>query len=166
MKKVKEAENLLGIGFSTYFSLVGIGAPIHIFLPEVAKALGTKHIIPEYASVTNALGAVIGNIYTVSEIEIKPEYSVDGISSYTVFGKNSNLYIDNKEEAVNAAISLAREDALSEARNRGASGDIKVSIKITEDISKASMANDESAIKARLVDIKGKCGECHMKFRK
>ena len=37
---------------------------------------------------------------------------------------------------------------------------------LAEDISKASMTNDERIIKTKLGEIKGKCGECHMKFRK
>ncbi len=43
---------------STKLPLVGVGAPIHVFLSRVADLLGTKAIVPEYAQVANALGAV------------------------------------------------------------------------------------------------------------
>ena len=48
-------------------SLVGVGAPIHIFLPEVASKLHTNCVIPENASVANAVGAVTG-IIAVEEV--------------------------------------------------------------------------------------------------
>ena len=43
---------------TTRMPLIGVGAPIHIFLPRVAQLLGTRGIVPEYAGVANALGAV------------------------------------------------------------------------------------------------------------
>ena len=68
--------------------LVGIGAPTHIFLPDVATALATKCVIPENAGVANALGAVLGHITATCEIVIKPQYSIEGIQGYIVFGKS------------------------------------------------------------------------------
>lgn len=41
----------------TALPLVGIGAPIHVFLPTVAELFGTRAILSEYAHVANALGA-------------------------------------------------------------------------------------------------------------
>ena len=37
---------------------------------------------------------------------------------------------------------------------------------LAEDIYKASTNNEEETIKIRLGEIRNKCGECHMKFRK
>ena len=38
--------------------VVGVGAPVHIFLPRVAELLGTRAVVRESASVANALGAI------------------------------------------------------------------------------------------------------------
>ncbi|NLA86618.1 MAG: hydantoinase/oxoprolinase family protein, partial [Clostridiales bacterium] len=40
---------LFRCGFVSKAALVGLGAPTHIFLPEVAEALGTEYILPENA---------------------------------------------------------------------------------------------------------------------
>ena len=58
--------------------MIGIGAPTHVFLPDVAKALGTNCIIPEHAEVANALGAVIADISAKAQVEIVPDYTAYG----------------------------------------------------------------------------------------
>lgn len=37
---------------------------------------------------------------------------------------------------------------------------------LAEDVYRASLTSDESTIKTKLGEIKGKCQECHIKFRK
>jgi N-methylhydantoinase A/oxoprolinase/acetone carboxylase beta subunit len=131
MTKDPEKQAFLGFKFDTPATLVGIGAPIHIFLPDVAKALGTKCIVPGHAGVANALGAIIGNISAVSEIEIKPDYSAPGC--YTVYGKSCNYYVRDQEEAVRLALEEAKAAARAEAESRGATGDISVSAEVVSD---------------------------------
>lgn len=133
MAKSGVRQEFFNFNFGTDYSLVGIGAPIHIFLPDVAKALGTKCVIPENAGVANALGAVVGNISAVCEIEIKPTYTSYGISKYVVYGKDSNSYVTNKEEAIEIAIKEAKESAENEAKGRGAMGDITISCDVVSD---------------------------------
>lgn len=45
------------LSLTTPMPLVGIGAPIHVFLPRVAKLFGTRAILSEYSRVANAIGA-------------------------------------------------------------------------------------------------------------
>ena len=120
----------LHFSFRTPAALVGIGAPIHIFLPDVAKALGTRCVIPENAGVANALGAVVGNIAVTCEIEVKPEYSLAGIGGYLVYGKSQNSHADYQDEAVAIALNEAETAAREEAIRRGASGDISVTSEV------------------------------------
>lgn len=105
-------------------SLVGVGAPIHIFLPDVAKALGAKHIIPENAGAANAIGAIIGNIRAVSNIKVKP----DEEGGFIVFGIEKNYYLNSYREAVDIAMKEAKNEARREAIRRGATGDISVTL--------------------------------------
>ena len=120
----------MSASFHTPAALVGLGAPIHIFLPDVAKALGAKCVIPERASVANALGAIIGNVVAVCEILIKPQYSLDGIEGYIVFGKSQNSVVVDRDEAIAIGQRQAEEGAQEEARRRGASGDLAVTSEV------------------------------------
>jgi len=120
----------LHFGFHTPAALVGIGAPTHIFLPDVAHALGTECVIPENAGVANALGAILGNITATSEIAVKPQYTLDGIGGYAVFGPESTRTVLDREEAVVIATREAEAAARAEAARRGAAGEITVSTRV------------------------------------
>jgi signal transduction histidine kinase len=43
-------------------ALVGVGAPTHVFLGEVARAMGAPYAVPEHARVANAVGAAVSRI--------------------------------------------------------------------------------------------------------
>jgi hypothetical protein len=130
-KSSKKQLNLfLGSFFTTSASLIGIGAPIHVFLPEVAELLGTKCIIPKYAGVANALGAVIGNISAASTVEIKPHYFAGGINGYTVYGKDENFVVNDLDQAIEIGKKEAERDARQEAIKRGACGNITLTTEV------------------------------------
>ncbi len=128
--KAGRAEGFLGLSFATPARLVGIGAPIHIFLPDVAKALGTKAVIPPFAGVANALGAIVGHITVTKEIEVRPEYTPDGITGYHVFGESETVFVATQEEAILLARREAEEASRQEALRRGALGEISVSSEV------------------------------------
>lgn len=115
-----------GAEFRTSAALVGIGAPIHIFLPAVADALGTECIIPENAGVANAIGAVVGNITASVEAEVRPNHTADGIHGFFVCAPGIREYYEKRPAAEARAEAVARELAEEEARKRGASGEIRV----------------------------------------
>ncbi len=52
--------------------IIGIGAPAHAFLPGMAEKLGTQAVIPFYAGVANAVGAITSAIVIKEELFIKP----------------------------------------------------------------------------------------------
>ncbi|MDR2403505.1 MAG: hydantoinase/oxoprolinase family protein [Spirochaetaceae bacterium] len=117
----------LSLSFRTDFSLVGIGAPIHIFLADVAKMLGTRAIIPDHFEVANALGAVVGRIFAAYPVEIHPNYNMGGIDDYTVFGFTGNRLFETLAEAEGFAVREAMAGAHAEALKRGAQGEITLS---------------------------------------
>lgn len=100
--------------------LVGIGAPIHIFLEDVAKMFGTTAIIPPNAPVANALGAVLGNVNVTCPIEIKPLYDGGGLTEFQVFTPEATLSFTEYEPAREAAIKAALEGAAKKIQERGA----------------------------------------------
>jgi N-methylhydantoinase A/oxoprolinase/acetone carboxylase beta subunit len=125
--KSNAEENIVSTVFKTGFTLTGVGAPIRIFLGDVAKMLGTEAIVPQHFEVANALGAIVGNIHAETAVEIKPNYSAGGITGYTVFGIDETLVFENLKEAEAFALSQAEGDARKEAIRRGARGQIAVS---------------------------------------
>jgi N-methylhydantoinase A/oxoprolinase/acetone carboxylase beta subunit len=52
--------------------VVGIGAPIHFFLPRAAKALGAKAVLPQDADVANAIGAITSDVVVKRHVRIIP----------------------------------------------------------------------------------------------
>ncbi|MDR0585894.1 MAG: hydantoinase/oxoprolinase family protein [Treponema sp.] len=123
----EEYQGIVSMAFKTDFALVGIGAPIHIFLADVAKLLGTQAIIPEHFEVANAVGAVVGNIYVSYPVKVRPNYSHGGLDDYTVFGFTGNRVFKTLEEAENFAAAEAKAGAYAEAIKRGADGEIALS---------------------------------------
>ena len=117
---------LLGLSFDTPAALVGIGAPIHLFLPAVAEALGTRCVVPENAGVANALGAIVGSIQVTRRVEIKPQYSIEGLTGYMVFGESGVVHTIDQATAIEEARKACRVAAREEAMRRGAQGEITV----------------------------------------
>lgn len=113
---------LINCRLSSALPLVGIGAPIHLFLPDTAKHLGTRTIIPEHAAVANALGAITGNIHVEETVIIRPQYAVYGIVGYHVFTSADRHEFEHYEEALEWAKQEAEKLAEFTARSRGAGG--------------------------------------------
>ncbi|MCL2880776.1 MAG: hydantoinase/oxoprolinase family protein [Treponema sp.] len=130
-------DKLLSVMFRTEYTLVGIGAPIHLFLDDVAKALGARSLIPKHYEVANALGAIMGSICAVHSVEIKPNSDANGITGYTVFGSGGTKVFMLMADAVEYAVSQATERARAEAVNRGATGNLTVSSNIDRHEAKA-----------------------------
>ena len=122
-----DQHDLLSMRAITDYTLVGIGAPIHIFLKDVAALLGTKAVIPDHAEVANALGSIMGKIHATCTVEIRPIYSPGGIIGFTIFGDDPDLVFETLEEAEVFAKEKAEKTALDEAKKRGATGEISVS---------------------------------------
>jgi N-methylhydantoinase A/oxoprolinase/acetone carboxylase beta subunit len=58
--------------YSLNMPIIGIGAPIAAWLPQVAEKLNTDLIIPEHAEVANAVGVAAGKIMETVKVLIKP----------------------------------------------------------------------------------------------
>ncbi|MDY0221802.1 MAG: DUF1638 domain-containing protein [Desulfobacterium sp.] len=57
------------------YPIIGIGAPVHFFLPQAGKRLNAEVIIPEHADVANAVGAITSHIMVKRKVSIKPDSS-------------------------------------------------------------------------------------------
>ena len=78
--------------------VIGIGAPIKLFLPDAVKPLETEAILPEDADVANAIGAIS------SEVVIKKQLSVvPGDGGFIIEGIKNNRKIKNFDQAYELA---------------------------------------------------------------
>jgi N-methylhydantoinase A/oxoprolinase/acetone carboxylase beta subunit len=114
----------------TRAALVGIGAPTHVFLPAVARALGTECILPENAEVANALGALRADISAAARVEISKGLSSSGHTYYVVHAPAGSSRFEDLDEALETAKAASEAAALKEARARGALGELAVSTSV------------------------------------
>ena len=110
-------------GFATDAVLLGTGAPIGIFLPDVAKALHTDWKVSEFSSVSNALGAVIGDICAYETVHVRTDYIAPeadaGSGNFIVYGQFREAFED-MDSAVERAGEIARKKAEKQAVRCGA----------------------------------------------
>ena len=112
----------------TRASLIGTGAPIRIFLPDVAKALGMPCIIPENSEVSNAVGAVVADINAAVTLNVSEGLDENKELCFVITGPGLRESRETMEEAVEAARTFAQKLAESEARRRGAMGEITITV--------------------------------------
>ena len=120
------------VSFTTRAALVGIGAPTHIFLPDVARALGAECVIPPNAGVANAVGAIVGSVSVTAQVEIHPNHTPGGIQGYTVHSDEGNYEFKTRSAAEEKALELAEKQARAEAARRGVTGDLRVTTEILD----------------------------------
>jgi N-methylhydantoinase A/oxoprolinase/acetone carboxylase beta subunit len=102
--------------------IIGIGAPAGIFLPDVAAALHTELILPEYHQVANAVGAIAGSVMVVEELLVYPQLSRSGLEVFGYYVQTSDERQEFEElsDALAHARSLSQERALGAALRSGA----------------------------------------------
>ncbi len=107
--------NYLSIDVDSRYPVIGTGAPARHFLKEAARLVHTKFILPEYAEVANAVGAVSGSITEIREaiVFIREQ---DDQYAYIVKheGKSRHFeeFVDACEYAEDKVRKLSREAAI------------------------------------------------------
>ena len=93
--------------------VVGIGAPIHYFLPKIAKTLNVETLLPEHADVANAIGAITSNVQIKKHLRIIPNqeggFLIDGVAGARQFQRFKDADTFAREEITR----LVREQALT-----------------------------------------------------
>ncbi len=107
-------------------TLVGVGAPTHVFIKEVADLLGAPCAVPESAEVANAVGAAASSVSVEQVVHISPVRGPDGVVQvFQVRGLDYSKGFKALPDALEKARTVAREQAIAEARRRGAVGDLE-----------------------------------------
>ncbi len=83
------------VQINLHYPVVGIGAPVHFFLPQAAARLSTRAIIPENADVANAVGAITSRVMIRRKIDITFPHP----NSYQVVTQAGVKVFNNLEEA-------------------------------------------------------------------
>ena len=123
--RASETPAAFNIRFESDAALVGVGAPTHVFLGEVAEALHAPCSVPKYAGVANAVGAAASRIVVEQQVRVSPLRGPDGVvQGYLVRGLDWTDSFKEVDDALDAARKQARDRAFDEARRRGATGDL------------------------------------------
>lgn len=123
------------VSFSSSYTLVGVGAPIHLFLPAVAQALHAPCILPEHGPVANAVGAALASVSATARGEINPITTAAGIAGYTLHTPQGTRTFAKREDALAAAKEEVGAAARREALLRGAK-EVEVLIHTKEDMAR------------------------------
>ena len=109
-----ERDRLASMSLTTSYPLIGVGAPIHVFLPRVAQLLGTRAVIPAYAYVANALGSIAGQKVASSDVYIHVEYDAGYCTGFYVVAEGRQQVFMDQDQAV----AFAREEAERSIRKK------------------------------------------------
>jgi len=96
--------------------LIGVGAPVRAYFPEIARMLKAELKLPEAAEVANAVGTVMGKIIERMTIIIKPDEVGAG---YAVHTPEERLGFKDLEVALAEAEKIGREFVLKRGREAG-----------------------------------------------
>ena len=104
----------------------------------MAKRLGTEAVIPDYAAVTNAVGAVAGDVSVKAVIQILPTELPDGEDGFMVYSGEGSCSFEALADAVEEAIRLGSEQVRRELRERGGREDLPLHHSVQEQTAEAS----------------------------
>ncbi len=108
--------------------IVAIGAPVGSYYPPLAELLGTRVVVPPYADVANAVGAVAGSVRRKAEFTIVP--TEDGLG-FKMLSTDGNEDFEDFDVALEAAKTAATAAASTKARADGAASP---SVELTVDV--------------------------------
>lgn len=114
---------LVDLSFLRDHRLVAVGAPAATYYPEVARRLGAGLVLPEFAGVANAVGAVMGHVLQRADIAIT-QPGGGGFRVHTREGPRDFLDLD---QAVGFAEQTAEALARSLAEHAGA-GNVEMTL--------------------------------------
>ncbi len=107
--------------------IVGIGAPAHVFVPELEKRMHVKVIIPPNHDVGNAVGAVCSKVSETIAVQVYPrDYKFWVFSSFA-----DPLDFHHREEAIEKAKEISAEYVKGRALAAGAKN-VEVMVDVDE----------------------------------
>ncbi|MCI8991736.1 MAG: hydantoinase/oxoprolinase family protein [Eubacterium sp.] len=103
--------------FSTDAVFLGVGAPIHVFLEDVAKMFHTGCTVSSHSGICNALGALLGDACVYETVHIRADYVISHWDTeretFIVYGEEKKSF-----EKIEEAIDYAGERAKARAKKK------------------------------------------------
>lgn len=112
----EKSERFFRNNFKTDAILLGIGAPIHVFLDDVAKLMGTTGRVSEYSGVSNALGAMLGDVCVYENITIRADYTYESAKGLEIPEGAEAAFIIYGPQVI---VKFFMEEAIEEAKKIG-----------------------------------------------
>jgi len=102
--------------------LIGIGAPVSAYFPQVAAKFDTELLLPEHSEVGNAVGAVTGSVVESVEILLKPSVGENAVDdpSCILFAPFGRIEFEKLSEAEVYAVSEGGNYVTERALKAGA----------------------------------------------
>jgi N-methylhydantoinase A/oxoprolinase/acetone carboxylase beta subunit len=110
--------SVFALRFAPDMPLVAVGAPASSYYPAVAAALGMELVVPPYAEVANAVGAVLGEVSQRTHITVTQPVR----GTFRVYTKAGPKDFAGVEAAIAHAKELAAAEATQNALSAGADG--------------------------------------------
>jgi N-methylhydantoinase A/oxoprolinase/acetone carboxylase beta subunit len=107
---------LFSVHFLNNRKLVAVGAPAHLYYPDVSENLGINLEIPAHADAANAIGAVIGSVTQREHMSITQPI----LGLFRVHDKQGPADFTLLKEAIQFAESITIARARTKARSAGA----------------------------------------------
>jgi len=102
------------------YPIIGIGAPVHFYLPDAARHLDCQAVIPTHADVANAIGAITSRVLIQVKLEIVPgengRYRIAGLPDAPSFGDFQRAQHHAVEALTRIVRQRARESGTEETR--------------------------------------------------
>jgi N-methylhydantoinase A/oxoprolinase/acetone carboxylase beta subunit len=98
-----------------HYPVIGIGAPVHYFLPQAGKLVNAEVIIPADADVANALGAITSRIMIKQKLVICP----NSLGKFVVEGVAGNQTFRDISEAEAWSVEYLKESVRAKALKAG-----------------------------------------------
>ena len=120
--------------------VIAIGAPVRYWFEEASKAYGFPLVIPEHHEVANAIGAAAAELKETVCAIVRPGEDGHG---YLIHTPNARYSASTKEEAVDLAVTQAKDEVAARVRAQGAKN-------ITIDIDQTDIYCNETEISNRI----------------
>jgi len=137
---------LMAIDAGLNLPLIGLGASAHSYYGAVGKRLNTKVIVPDYAGVANAIGAVVGQI----SMRVSGQITSQGEGQFRVHFETGPQGFTTQDDAVSALEAYLSAQAMAGARDAGAQG---IRVRMDYDIRTAKIENRDVFIEAELTAV-------------
>lgn len=129
--------------------LIGVGAPVAHFLPDVAQAMGCEARMDPMSPVANAMGAITAGVTARVTLTVKPDQQIGGPGGYHVYGGEEKPWFAQYEQAVEWACQCAKRMAGEQASSQGGIA-LRFSQQIRERVGRITPAEDDPQRLAQL----------------